>query len=106
MATYKGRYRPSNPRKYKGDPTNVIYRSSWELKFMKWCDLNESVMEWQSEEFAIPYKHPIDGRFHRYFPDFLVRIKNKQDILGDRNQTPRSDEGTQKTKKYHQEIHK
>ena len=81
MATYKGRYRPSNPRKYKGDPTNVIYRSSWELKFMKWCDLNESVMEWQSEEFAIPYKHPIDGRFHRYFPDFLVRIKNKQGIL-------------------------
>ena len=81
MATYKGRYRPSNPRKYKGDPTNIIYRSSWELKFMKWCDLNESVIEWQSEEFAIPYKHPIDGRFHRYFPDFLVRIKNKQDIL-------------------------
>ena len=81
MATYKGRYRPSNPSKYKGDPTNVIYRSSWELKFMKWCDLNGSVIEWQSEEFAIPYKHPIDGRFHRYFPDFLVRVRNKKGIL-------------------------
>jgi len=81
MATYKGRYRPSNPKKYKGDPTNIIYRSSWELKFMKWCDLNEAVIEWQSEEFCIPYKCPIDGRFHRYFPDFLVKIKNKDSLV-------------------------
>jgi hypothetical protein len=81
MATYKGRYRPSNPKKYKGDPTNIIYRSSWELKFMKWCDLNEAVIEWQSEEFCIPYKSPIDGRFHRYFPDFLVKIKNKDSLV-------------------------
>lgn len=81
MSTYKGRYRPSNPKKYKGDPTNIIYRSSWELKFMKWCDLNEAVIEWQSEEFCIPYKSPIDGRFHRYFPDFLVKIKNKDSLV-------------------------
>lgn len=78
MATYKGRYTPVNPQKYKGDPTNIIYRSSWELKFMKWCDLRKDVLEWQSEEFFIPYKHPIDGKMHRYFPDFYVKVLNKK----------------------------
>ena len=53
MKTLKGKYTPKNPIKYKGDPTNIIYRSSWELKFMKWCDLREDVIEWQSEEFSI-----------------------------------------------------
>ena len=81
MSTYKGRYRPSKPQKYKGDPTNIVYRSSWELKFMKWCDFNEAVVYWQSEEFFIPYKSPIDGRMHRYFPDFLVKIKNKDNVI-------------------------
>ncbi len=71
--SYKGKYRPEHPRKYKGDPTNIIYRSLWERKFMRYCDLNESVYQWQSEEFAIPYKSPLDHRYHRYFPDFFIK---------------------------------
>ena len=67
---YSGKYRPTNPRKYKGDPTNVIYRSLWERKFMQWCDLNSNIKEWGSEEFFIPYRSPVDKRVHRYFPDF------------------------------------
>lgn len=78
MATYKGRYKPKHPQKYKGDPSNIIYRSSWELKFMKWCDMRPDVLEWQSEEFFIPYKHPIDGKMHRYFPDFYVKVRTKK----------------------------
>ena len=81
MPTYKGRYKPHFPKKYKGDPTNIIYRSSWELKFMKFCDLREDIVEWQSEEFSIPYKHPIDGKMHRYFPDFLVKVKNSDNKI-------------------------
>lgn len=77
MSTYKGRYRPSKPQKYKGDPTNIIYRSSWELKFMKWCDLNENVLEYGSEEFFIPYISPVDNRVHRYFPDFIIKVKEQ-----------------------------
>ena len=73
--SYKGKYRPEHPRKYKGDPTNIIYRSLWERKFMRYCDLNESVYQWQSEEFAIPYKSPLDHRYHRYFPDFYIKVK-------------------------------
>ena len=74
--SYKGKYKPSYPKKYKGDPTNIIYRSLWERKFMVYCDTNENVLEWQSEEFCIPYRSPIDNKVHRYFPDFFVKYKD------------------------------
>ena len=73
--SYKGKYKPSYPEKYKGDPTNIIYRSLWERKFCVYCDLNENIIEWQSEEKCIPYRSPIDGKIHRYFPDFLIKVK-------------------------------
>jgi hypothetical protein len=73
--SYKGKYHPSFPKKYKGDPTNIIYRSLWERKFCVYCDLNENIIEWQSEEKFIPYRSPIDGKVHRYFPDFLIKVK-------------------------------
>ena len=72
---YKGQYKPDNPSKYRGNVHNVIYRSLWERKFMVYCDNTESVIEWGSEEIVIPYKSPWDGRIHRYFPDFIVRLK-------------------------------
>ena len=52
---YSGRYKPKNPKKYKGDYTNVIYRSLWEKHAFKWCDTNANVIEWSSEEVVIPY---------------------------------------------------
>ena len=73
--SYKGKYQPSYPAKYKGDPTNIIYRSLWERKFMKYCDLNENILEWGSEEIFLPYRSPIDNRVHRYFPDFYIKVK-------------------------------
>lgn len=78
---YQGRYRISFPQKYKGDPNNIIYRSSWEYKFMKWCDITPSVLEWGSEEIVIPYISPVDGKRHRYFPDFYVKIENKKYLV-------------------------
>ena len=75
--SYKGKYYPSFPRKYKGDPTNIIYRSLWERKFMVYCDKNQNILEWASEEIAIPYRSPIDNRVHRYFPDFYIKVKQK-----------------------------
>lgn len=73
--TYKGFFRPKNPKKYKGDPTNIIYRSLWERKTMKFLDETDSVLEWQSEEIVVPYLSPVDGRNHRYFPDFVAKIE-------------------------------
>ena len=73
--SYKGKFIPSNTKKYRGDPTNIIYRSLWERKFMVYCDLNENILEWGSEEFWIPYRSQIDSRVHRYFPDFYIKVR-------------------------------
>jgi hypothetical protein len=74
---YSGRFTPKNPQKYVGDPNNIIYRSSWEVKVMDWLDRNDDVISWQSEETIVPYNSPIDGKWHRYFPDFLVKVRTK-----------------------------
>jgi len=73
---YQGRFNPRNPKKYLGDPTNIIYRSGWELKLMSTLDKHPSVTGWSSEEVIIPYRSPIDGKVHRYFMDFYVEQIN------------------------------
>ena len=74
---YSGKYRPVNHRKYKGDPRAIFYRSLWELKFMKWCDNHDHILEWGSEEIVVPYRSPLDGKVHRYFVDFYAKVRNK-----------------------------
>ena len=71
--SYKRKYQLKNPSKYKGNPTLVIYRSLWERSYMKKLDLNENILEWSSEEIALPYKSPLDNRIHKYYPDFYVK---------------------------------
>ena len=70
---YKGKYKIKNPNKYLGNPTNIIYRSLMERRFMEWCDSNDKCYKWSSEEVVIPYISPIDNKKHRYFPDFLIQ---------------------------------
>ena len=72
---YKGKYRPTNPKKYRGNPSQVIYRSLWERKLMVYCDQNDKVLEWGSEEVIIPYLSPWDNKVHRYFPDFYMKVR-------------------------------
>ena len=78
---YSGLFKPRNPKKYIGDHTNIVYRSSWECKVMVWLDTNPDILSWGSEELIIPYKSPVDGRWHRYFPDFLVKVRTKEGKL-------------------------
>lgn len=73
----QGFFKPKNPDKYKGDHTNIVYRSGWELRLMSYFDLHSDVIWWSSEERIIPYLSPVDGRVHRYFPDFLICAKTK-----------------------------
>lgn len=75
---YKGKYKPNRPDKYHGDPTKIVYRSLWERKCMRVFDENPNVISWGSEEICIPYISPVDGKPHRYYPDFIVELKNKQ----------------------------
>jgi len=42
---------------------------------MGWLDSHPGLLQWGSEELIIPYRSPIDGRIHRYFPDFTVKKK-------------------------------
>jgi hypothetical protein len=76
--SYKGKFLPKNPQKYNGDPKNIIYRSTWEVRVMKYLDENPNVEWWASEELFVTYISPVDNRPHRYFPDFIVKAKNKQ----------------------------
>lgn len=73
----QGFYHPQNPEKYKGDVRNIIFRSGLELKYMRYFDINPNILQWNSEEIYIPYKLDIDGSTHRYFIDFWVKLKDK-----------------------------
>mgnify|MGYP002032311560 CR=1 FL=1 len=73
---HKGRYRPVNPKKYCGNKSNIQYRSSWELRMMRYLDTKNAVLEWNSEEVIIPYLSPLDRKRHRYFTDFYAKIKD------------------------------
>ena len=73
--TYKSIFKPKNPKKYLGDASNIICRSNWERTFCNYCDSNDKVITWASEEFFIPYVSPLDNRRHRYYPDFLIQVK-------------------------------
>ena len=74
---YSGLYKPLNPKKYRGNPSRIVYRSLWEKKFMKYCDTTPGILEWGSEEIIIPYISPIDKRPHRYYPDFYIKVREK-----------------------------
>ena len=108
---YRGKYYPTHPKKYKGDPSNIIYRSLWERKFMVYCDKNDKILEWGSEEFFIPYRSPLDGKVHRYFPDFYVKVETKQGTIKKwvvevkpKKQTRPPKTPKRKTKKYITEV--
>ena len=66
---------PKNPKKYVGNSSNIICRSNWERTFCENCDTNDSIVTWASEEFSIPYISPLDNKRHRYYPDFLIKVK-------------------------------
>lgn len=108
---YKGIFRPTNPGKYKGNSSNIVYRSSWELKMMMLLDTHPEIITWSSEEVVIPYISPIDNRRHRYFMDFYVMKKNPDNTIEEmlievkpKAQTKPPKVQTKKTKRYITEV--
>lgn len=83
MRQYKqGFYKLRNPKVYVGDIDKVIYRSSYELKFFRWIDTlacipNTPILAWGSEELKIPYFLETDGKMHNYFPDIIMKIRER-----------------------------
>lgn len=76
MKYKQGKYVVRNPSKYEGNPNEVVYRSSWEAKYMHWLDSNIQVLKWSSETTVVPYISPKDNRPHRYFVDFKMTLRN------------------------------
>lgn len=68
----QGYFKPQFPEKYIG-PAPIIYRSSWERKFMVWCDVNDKVVHWVSEPLDIKYWSRKDNKAHLYYPDFYFK---------------------------------
>jgi len=68
---------PKNPEKYIGKGS-IRMRSSWETSFASFLDLNDNILEWNSEGIRIPYKHPLKNKMTTYVPDFLIRYRDKK----------------------------
>lgn len=74
-------FKPTHPEKYRGDPSKIYARSSWELRVMKLLDTHPSILKWASEEFSIPYTNPLDKTPHKYYPDFYVEFKTTSGLI-------------------------
>jgi hypothetical protein len=72
----QGIYTPKNPEKYIGR-NHINFRSSWEYKFCHFCDSNDRILQWNSESITIDYIDPADNKWHRYYPDFLIKLVDK-----------------------------
>ena len=104
--SYKGLYKPTNPKKYVGNPNQIVYRSLLERRFMRYCDLNSDIEYWASEELPIRYYNPLDKKYHRYFPDFIIKtIKNDKFVIEIKpsRQTAKPKTPKKKTKSYMRE---
>lgn len=106
MKTYKGKFKPNNRSKYKGDPTDIVYRSGWEKSVMLWCDKTANVVEWSSEEVVIPYLFEVDNKVHRYFMDFYIKFKDGKVLLVEVKPHKQTSppEGKRRTKKFLEEA--
>ena len=75
---YKTKYKPINLEKYIGDANSITCRSLWERAVCKFCDTNDNILKWSSEEISIPYHNPIENKIRNYIPDFIVQIKTNK----------------------------
>lgn len=73
----QGIFTPEHPEKYAGPKdAPIIYRSGLELRYMKYFDTKPAILKWLSEEVVVPYISPLDGKQHRYYPDFIIKVKD------------------------------
>jgi hypothetical protein len=98
---HKGKYKVKHRQKYVGNVNDVTYRSSWERRFMVYCDKNPGILRWNSEEVIIPYYSPVDRKTHKYYVDFLIQTDTGMTLIEvkpDRQTRPPKMGGTPKSK--------
>lgn len=77
----QGYFKPTNPHKYVGDPSKIIFRSSWEKRFATYCDVNDRIVAWSSETIQIPYHNPVEGVMKTYNLDYYIKVKRDDGTL-------------------------
>ena len=77
----QGLFKPRFPEKYDGNPTQIVYRSNWENVVMKYFDQNPQIVKWSSEEVIVPYFDKGSNKNRRYFPDFIIKVKQSDGTL-------------------------
>ena len=77
---HRGKYKITNAHKYAGT-NQPIFRSSWEMRFMMFCDHNDNILQWASEPVKIPYRNPVTGKMTVYVPDFIVTYRGPKDTV-------------------------
>jgi hypothetical protein len=48
---------------------------------MDFCDKHPSVLQWSSESIIIKYFYPVDGKYHRYFTDFYMKVLQENNSI-------------------------
>lgn len=95
-------YFPLNEcKKYLGEGP-IIYRSSWEKKFCLYCESNPAILNWWSEPIAIKYFNPMDNNYHKYFPDYVIKLVSGETYIIEvkpKSQLQKPQEPKRKTKK-------
>lgn len=77
----QGKFKPVYPEKYVGDQTEITFRSDWERRMMMWCDLNPSVIKWNSEGMKLPYWSEADQKQRTYWIDFIIQYRASNDTI-------------------------
>lgn len=111
VANYiQGLFEPKNPEKYIGNLSEIVYRSSWELRAFKWADTNPGILEWSSEPFPIRYFDYSTNKTRRYFPDLYLKVQTREGVkkflveIKPEKQTKPPKQGKKKTKTYLREA--
>ncbi len=83
----KSRYKQGyiNPKSCKKlfesqENEKIIYRSSYEKRFIMWLEKSPKVKHWGSECVSVDYTG-ADGKKHEYWPDYMVEFDDGSKCL-------------------------
>lgn len=79
VGSYTGDYILVNPVKHRTHKRSIKFKSMMEQKFMRRCDLDENIIQWDYEgmRMQVPYSCPVrGGSRHTYIIDFWVKYKS------------------------------
>jgi len=107
FTTYKGKYKLRKPKKYIGDPNDIVFRSLWERQAFRWCEDSDRIKRWNSESVIIPYCCATDGRMHKYHIDLTLEWADGSIVIVEikpKKQTKKPKPPKRKTKGYINEV--